>query len=205
MVVKSATKKRLMELGVSEDFAHKLATDRNMDAIKKMTDEEVAKDLGLSIDDEQIISVMGIIREIGTHKRSRRSKKITISARALDDEDLPTDTVRFNVLNHVLAPHQELVPVEDEEEVLSPWGLMQEDYDGTVRLAKELLPKILITDPVIQVIKEKVEAIDAASSAENPDHIPLPAGWLADRVLKIVRPSPSAGFTVAYRLIVESN
>ena len=159
MVVKSATKKRLMELGVSEDFAHKLATDRNMDAIKKMTDEEVAKDLGLSIDDEQIVSVMGIIREIGTHKRSRRSKKITISARALDDEDLPTDTVRFNVLNHVLAPHQELVPVEEEEEVLSPWGLMQEDYDGTVRLAKELLPKILITDPVIQVIKEKAEAI----------------------------------------------
>ena len=194
-----------MELGVSEDFAHKLATDRNMDAIKKMTDEEVAKDLGLSIDDEQIVSVMGIIREIGTHKRSRRSKKITISARALDDDDLPTDTVRFNVLNHVLAPHQELVPVEDEEEVLSPWGLMQEDYDGTIRLAKELLPKILITDPVIQVIKEKEEAIDAAASAENPEHIPLPAGWLADRVLKIVRPSPSAGFTVAYRLIVESN
>ena len=194
-----------MELGVSEDFAHKLATDRNMDAIKKMTDEEVAKDLGLSIDDEQIVSVMSIIREIGTHKRSRRSKKVTISARALDDDDLPTDTVRFNVLNHVLAPHQELVPVDDEEEVLSPWGLMQEDYDGTLRLAKELLPKILITDPVIQVIKEKAEAVDAANSTENPDHVPLPAGWLADRVLKIVRPSPSAGFTVAYRLIVESN
>ena len=194
-----------MELGVSEDFAHKLATDRNMDAIKKMTDEEVAKDLGLSIDDEQIVSVMSIIREIGTHKRSRRSKKVTISARALDDEDLPTDTVRFNVLNHVLAPHQELVPVDDEEEALSPWGLMQEDHDGSLRLAKELLPKILITDPVIQVIKEKAEAVDAATSAENPDHVPLPAGWLADRVLKIVRPSPSAGFTVAYRLIVESN
>ena len=194
-----------MELGVSEDFAHKLATDRNMDAIKKMTDEEVAKDLGLSIDDEQIVSVMAIIREIGTHKRSRRSKKITISARALDDEDLPTDTIRFNVLNHALSPHQELVPIEDEEDVLSPWGLMQEDYDGTMRLAKELLPKVLITDPVIQVIKEKVEALDAATSAENPDHVPLPAGWLADRVLKIIRPSPSAGFTVAYRLIVESN
>ena len=205
MVVKSATKKRLMELGVSEDFAHKLATDRNMDAIKKMTDEEVAKDLGLSIDDEQIVSVMAIIREIGTHKRSRRSKKITISARALDDEDLPTDTIRFNVLNHALAPHQELVAIDDEEEVLSPWGLMHEDHDGAMRLAKELLPKILITDPVIQVIKEKLEALDAANSAENPDHIPLSAGWLADRVLKIIRPSPSAGFTVAYRLIVESN
>ena len=98
-----------------------------------------------------------------------------------------------------------LVEIDDEEEVLSPWGLMQEEHDGTMRLAKELLPKVLITDPVIQVIKEKVEALDAANSAENPDHTPLPAGWLADRVLKIIRPSPSAGFTVAYRLIVESN
>ena len=30
MVVKSATKKRLIELGVSDEYAHKLATDRTM-------------------------------------------------------------------------------------------------------------------------------------------------------------------------------
>ena len=29
MVVKSATKKKLMDLGVTEEFAHKLANDRN--------------------------------------------------------------------------------------------------------------------------------------------------------------------------------
>ena len=34
MAVKSSTKKRLIELGVSEEHAHKLADDANMDAIK---------------------------------------------------------------------------------------------------------------------------------------------------------------------------
>ena len=47
MAVKSSTKKRLIELGVSEEHAHKLADDANMDAIKRMTVEEVAKKVGL--------------------------------------------------------------------------------------------------------------------------------------------------------------
>ena len=70
----------------------------------------------------------------------------------------------------------------------------QSDQDGNERLAKELLPKILITDPAVQAIKE-------ATELETDD---LPAGWLANRILKIVRHSPSAGSSVAYRLIVES-
>ena len=44
-----------------------------------------------------------------------------------------------------------------------------------------------------------------ARLAANPDHKPLAAGWIADRVLKVVRQSPSAGRTIAYRLIVEGN
>jgi DNA-directed RNA polymerase subunit H (RpoH/RPB5) len=58
---------------------------------------------------------------------------------------------------------------------------------------------------VIQVIKEAVEKEDMAKAAEDPDHLPLPAGWLADRVLKVVRKSPSAGVSEAYRLIVEGS
>ena len=66
-----------------------------------------------------------------------------------------------------------------------------------------MLPKILITDPVVQVIKETERAHDA--SGEDEEHVPLPTGWLADRVLKVIRPSPSAGVSVAYRLIVEGS
>jgi DNA-directed RNA polymerase subunit H (RpoH/RPB5) len=87
-----------------------------------------------------------------------------------------------------------LVPIDSEAEVLEPWGLTTDDAFGTGRLAKELLPKILITDPAIQVIKEMEES-------ENDE---LPAGWLANRVVRVVRYSRSAGNSVAFRLIVES-
>ena len=68
-----------------------------------------------------------------------------------------------------------------------------------------MLPKILITDPVVQVLKEQAETIDNATLAADPDHKPLAAGWIADRVVKVIRQSPSAGKSVAYRLIVEGN
>ncbi len=216
MVVKSATKKRLMELGVSEEFAHKLATDRNMTDIKTLSHDEIASILGISKDSESFTNVMSVIAEQGSRRRAqKKSKKITISSRAVNDFDRPEITLRFNALNHELVPHQELVgdaniTVEEQYDVekaeLDPWDLVDVDPDtGDKRLAKELLPKILITDPVVQVLKEYAETIDNAKLAADPDHKPLAAGWIADRVVKVIRRSPSAGKTVAYRLIVEGN
>ena len=94
-----------------------------------------------------------------------------------------------------MVPHHSLVPEEEEESELSPWGLMETEVDGSNRLAKELLPKILITDPSVQALKEM----------EESDRTDLPAGWLKNRVVKIFRYSRSAGASTAYRLIVESN
>ena len=138
--MKSSTKKRLVELGVSEEFAHKLADDANMDAIKQMSAADVAKKLGVESEHPELDSVMNIIREQGKRKRSR-SRRITISAKAIEDDDLPLGDTRFNVLNHHLVPHHELVPMEDEESVLAPWNLVVPDANGGTRLAKELLPR----------------------------------------------------------------
>ncbi|MGB0725601.1 MAG: DNA-directed RNA polymerase subunit RpoH/Rpb5 C-terminal domain-containing protein, partial [Candidatus Poseidoniaceae archaeon] len=144
-----------------------------------------------------------------------KSRKLTIRAKAIDDYDRPEVNIRFNPLNHAMVPHQELLGAPNisseeqfavEAEELEPWDLVREDPEtGERRLAKELLPKILITDPVVQVIKEAAEAQDVAALAANPDHKPLASGWIADRVLKVVRKSPSAGVAVAYRLIVEGS
>ena len=205
-----------MELGVSEEFAHKLATDRNMTDIKAMYSDEIASTLGESKDSEQFVSTMAIIAEQGSRRRAaKKSKKITIRSKAIDDFDRPEITLRFNALNHELVPHQELVGAaniseeeqfEVESKELAPWQMLQPDEEtGEDRLAKELLPKILITDPVVQVIKETAESADNARLAADPEHKPLAAGWIADRVLKVVRRSPSAGQSVAYRLIVEGN
>ncbi len=194
MAVKSSTKKRLMELGISEKHAHRLADDANMDAIKRMTVDQVAKKLELETGDADLEKVMAVIREQMASRKRSRSGRITISRKALLDMDIPTGDDRFNVLNHILVPHHELLPVEEEEQALAPWCLLEEQSDGGTRLAKELLPKILITDPAVQAIKEAVEIEDAE----------LPAGWLANRIVRIVRHSRSAGSSTAYRLIVET-
>ena len=194
MAVKSSTKKRLMELGISEKHAHRLADDANMDAIKRMTVDQVAKKLELETGDADLENVMAVIREQMASRKRSRSGRITISRKALLDMDIPTGDDRFNVLNHILVPHHELLPVEEEEQALAPWRLLKEQSDGGTRLAKELLPKILITDPAVQAIKEAVEIEDAE----------LPAGWLANRIVRIVRHSRSAGSSTAYRLIVET-
>jgi len=194
MAVKSSTKKRLMELGISEKHAHRLADDANMDAIKRMTVDQVAKKLELETGDADLENVMAVIREQMASRKRSRSGRITISRKALLDMDIPTGDDRFNVLNHILVPHHELLPVEEEEQALAPWSLLKEQADGGTRLAKELLPKILITDPAVQAIKEAVEIEDAE----------LPAGWLANRIVRIVRHSRSAGSSTAYRLIVET-
>ena len=39
-------------MGIAEEYAHKLATDRNMTDIKAMTADEIASCLGVSKDDE---------------------------------------------------------------------------------------------------------------------------------------------------------
>jgi DNA-directed RNA polymerase subunit H (RpoH/RPB5) len=214
--VKSATKKRLIELGVEEAAAHKLATDRNMADIKKMSPDEVAAELNVSKDSQVHQDVMRIIADQGSRRRAaKKSRKLTIRARAIDEYDRPELSIRFNPLNHVMVPHQELVGAanisEDEQyhveaEELAPWQLeVMDEETGVTRLAKELLPKVLITDPAVQVIKEAAEAEDMAMLAADPDHRPLAAGWIADRVLKVVRRSPTAGTAVAYRLIVEGS
>ena len=194
MAVKSSTKKRLIELGVATDHAHKLADDANMDAIKRMTVDQVAKKVGLSSTDAILENIMSIIREHNTSRRRSRSGRITISRKALELEDIPQGDDRFNVLNHFLVPHHELLEIEHEVEQLSPWLQETPDVNGEMRIAKELLPKILITDPAIQAIKEKVEA----------DIDDLPAGWLSNRIVKVVRYSRSAGSSIAFRLIVET-
>ena len=88
----------------------------NMDAIKRMTVDQVAKKVGLETGDDELENIMGIIREqMASRKRSRRSGRITISRKSILDDDIPQGEDRFNVLNHFLVPHHELIPVDQEE------------------------------------------------------------------------------------------
>ena len=46
MVVKSATKKKLMDLGIEEEYADKLADDKKWDDVKVLTSSQIAQICG---------------------------------------------------------------------------------------------------------------------------------------------------------------
>ena len=59
MTVKSATKKKLQDLGVQENYAHELADDRKWDDVKLLTPVEIAKICGTdSKSGEQIHNII---------------------------------------------------------------------------------------------------------------------------------------------------
>ena len=196
MAVKSATKKKLVEQGVAPEHAHLLATDRNMADLKALSIDQIAEILSLSVDDEAVKRASQLTRASGRRSRSGTSRRSPSAPKPSRTIRSHWGSTRFNVLNHELVPHQELVPHEDEASELEPWGLMAVDAEGNSRLRKELLPKVLISDPAVQAVKEMAEV-----ASEHP----MSAGWLRDRVLKVIRRSPTAGTSIAYRLIVEGN
>ena len=58
MVVKSATKKKLMDLGVAEEYSHKLADDRKWDDVMILTSGRIAQVCGIDLGTAQEISMM---------------------------------------------------------------------------------------------------------------------------------------------------
>ncbi len=162
-----------------------------MDAIRAMSLDDVAACFKAKKDSKRVATVMDVIRALGVGRRKRAAPE-RISALAEGDQGA---VIRFNALNHHLVPHHELVPIDEEATALGPWDLIENQGGPDEKIRRELLPKILITDPIVQVIKELEENKDAD----------LVAGWMNNRVLRIIRRSPSAGISVAYRLIVEAS
>jgi len=71
LVVKSATKRRLIDMGVVAENALKLATDRNMSEIKNMTIEQIAVCLGKTAESEEVTAVMDALAKLSAGKPTR--------------------------------------------------------------------------------------------------------------------------------------
>ena len=102
MVVKSATKKKLMDLGIEEEYAHKLADDKKWDDVKVLTSSQIAQICGTdSGTATKIFEVMAgsskaaqraaaridktLLRRKAA-RRSRSSKRATLPIQTYDSE-----------------------------------------------------------------------------------------------------------------------
>ena len=80
MVVKSATKKKLMDLGIEEEYAHKLADDRKWDDVKGLSPGQIAQICGIdSGTSQKIYDVMA--SSIKSSRSSNASSEKTIVRR----------------------------------------------------------------------------------------------------------------------------
>ena len=100
MVVKSATKKKLMDLGIAEEYAHRLADDRKWDDVKVLTAGEIAQicatDSGMAQNISEVIqgSTKAAQKEQKAEKTlirrrvtSRRRKKSLLPLQEYDSEE----------------------------------------------------------------------------------------------------------------------
>ena len=108
MVVKSATKKKLMDLQIDEEYAHKLADDRKWDDVKILTAGQIAQICGIDsgtaqrIHDLMASSSKSARKAASTEKTmvrrksaaSRRRRKSMMPLQIYDSEDKMDQVMR---------------------------------------------------------------------------------------------------------------
>ena len=177
MVVKSATKKKLMDMGVQEEFSHKLADDRKWDDVKILTPGEIAQICGLASDEATAIhnTLIAFGKSGGSDSNSatttvvRRKKLIRRGAKrdlALQhyDVDSKIETIGRDI--HREDPiFQALEKAAEKEGVKLTERLFQNLADGIRNRGKEKLTptqaKKIVTEAGDQYIRARVDPFEA--------------------------------------------
>ena len=91
--------------------------------------------------------------------------------------------------------------ISDKENYLKKFYIPKAWYRVEYMAKQDKIPPA--AKRALKEAEERQEIIRAAE--EDKAHPGLPAGWFADRVVRVTRPSPTAGLSIAYRLIVEGS
>jgi len=83
MVVKSATKKKLMDLGIEEEYAHKLADDRKWDDVKVLTPLQIGQICGIDSGTSQKIHHVMASSTKSARAAAARTEKTVVRRRTL--------------------------------------------------------------------------------------------------------------------------
>ncbi|MGY8670172.1 MAG: DNA-directed RNA polymerase subunit A'' [Candidatus Poseidoniales archaeon] len=173
MVVKSATKKKLMDMLVPEDFAHKLADDRKWDDVKILSTQQISQ--LCETDSETAAKIHGIITGSGKAGRNptgegggastsvrlrrttRRRRKVRVD-QELEDYNREKKLLSYN---DELIDDAVFIKLSEANENLEAGLTQRVIHDLTV--ACHAREKFKLTKPQAEkVIKESVVAVDKA-------------------------------------------
>ena len=139
MTVRSATKKKLMDFGLSDEFAKQLATDRTMSEVESMTPAQIAQVANCSVEKASRIRERIVSKD--AHEIDRRLKfrsctnQLHMSMRSVETDILclADDRGRIDV-NNLLRAHQGVS--DDESEPLQEGVFVEMFRDDPVKATR---------------------------------------------------------------------
>jgi hypothetical protein len=139
VTVRSATKKKLMDFGLSEEFAKQLATDRTMSEIESMTPAQIAQVANCSVEKASRIRERIVSKD--AHEIDRRLKfrsctnQLHMSMRSVEADILclADDRGRIDV-NNLLRAHKDVS--DDESEPLQEGVFVEMFRDDPVKATR---------------------------------------------------------------------
>ena len=177
MVVKSATKKKLMDMGVQEEFSHKLADDRKWDDVKILSPGEIAQICGLSSEEATAIhnTLQAFGKSGGSDSRSatttvvRRKKAIRRGKqRDLALQSYDVDTKIETITKDIASDDpifQALSKAADTEDFKLTDRLLENLSEGVRSRGKEKLTptqaKKIVTGAANQYERARVDPFEA--------------------------------------------
>ena len=136
MTVRSATKKKLMDFGLSDECAKQLATDRTISEVESMTPAQIAQVTNCSVEEGRRIRERIVSKD--AHEIDRRLKfrsctnQLHMSMRSVEADILclADDRGRIDV-NNLLRAHQDVS--DDESEPLQEGVFVEMFRDDPVK------------------------------------------------------------------------
>ena len=138
MVVKSATKKKLMDMGIDEDFAHRLADDRKWDDVKVLSLQEIGQICQTGSDQATRIHEQITRHDRGSKADSKDAEETTVVRRKV------VRRARATTLKRDQEPYDPQIKIENLHQFESQPFFAQLNEANETMEGPRLSPRILV-------------------------------------------------------------
>ena len=137
MVVKSATKKKLMDLQIDEEYAHKLADDRKWDDVKVLTPGQIAQICGIDSGTAQRISDLMAASSKSARSAAASTEKTVVRRKSAASRRRRKSMLPLEVFDDEYKTEQILRDVDQKDEIYQQ--LFSASVDANVSLTPRMI------------------------------------------------------------------
>tara|TARA_B100000686_G_C16800634_1_gene985716 strand:- start:151 stop:1725 length:1575 start_codon:yes stop_codon:yes gene_type:complete len=174
MVVKSATKKKLMDLGIEEEYAHKLADDRKWDDVKGLSPGQIAQICGIDSGTSQKIHEVMSTSAKSSRASSASTEKTIIRRRTVSRTRRMKRSLPLESYDYESKQLQLVRDIDNEDEMFVQLSKAATDSNMTPKMIDELVKGLQkrgekkITDAAAKkIIKSAMSFYDEARAVPH--------------------------------------